>query len=139
MTQLGLVLDGARGLVGTPGRGSRPQRFSVILVEDNAARSQRRVLAGIASRRSRPEVTVRVHRIRGAQAAVIAAKSYRAGQLANSARQGGRSTVALELLDSLRLRRKRTVIVAGPAYGSNPCFVSGEVLRSPWEVRPGAR
>jgi len=142
MTQLSLVLEGARGSLSTPGRGARPLPGSVILVEDNAGRSQRRVLAGVAFRRSRPEVTIRVHRIRGAEAVVIAQKSYPAGQLPNGARQGGRSAVALELLDNLRLRRKRSVVVAGPTYGSNPCFVSGVLARGfafAVEVRPAAR
>src|SRR5437870_1981889 len=130
MTQLRLALEAGRASgTATLGGDSESHWSSVILIEDNAARSQRRVPTGIASRRSCPKVAVRVHRIQGAEVTVIAEKSYRAGELSPGAVQGGRSAIALELLDRLRHRRKGTVVVAGPTYGSNRMFLSGLLTR----------
>lgn len=110
-----------------------------ILIEDNSARAQRRAVAGITSRRVRGKITIRVHRFQNGKAGVVAEKSYRAGELAGCARRSGKATVALEMLDRLRFVRGGTVVVAGPAYGSNRWFVEGLVVRGfdfVVEVRP---
>jgi DNA-cytosine methyltransferase len=117
----------------------KPAWSNIILVEDNAARAQRRMLAGVTPRRAAADVAIRIHRVQGNKASVVAEKSYSPGALVGDGQRGGRATVALELLDSLRLRRQGTVVVAGPVYGSNRWFVKGLASRGyefAVEIRP---
>ncbi len=107
----------------------RPPRSTIILIEDDSARAQRRILAGVTSRRSSPDITIRIHRIKGGKPTVLAEQSYSTGDLAGGAREGGKADLALELLDSLRLHRSRNVIVAGASYGCNGRFLSGLISR----------
>lgn len=120
-------------------RGAEPGWSRIVLIEDDSARARRRTTAGVGSRRTPAEVTVRVHRVKGGEATVIAEKSYSGGKLSAASKRGGRAAVALELLDRLRLHRKGAVVVAGPVYGSNRLFREGLVERGyefVVEVRP---
>jgi DNA-cytosine methyltransferase len=97
------------------------------------------MLAGVTPRRAAAEVTIRIHRVQGHKTSVVAEKSYPAGALVGDGQRGGRATVALELLDSLRLRHQGTVVVAGPVYGGNRWFVKGLASRGyefAVEIRP---
>lgn len=126
----------------THGAAATPRWSRIIVIEDNSARAQRRMLVGVTPQRPRAQVTIRVHRIRATEVKVLAERSYAPGKLVGGPRRGGRAAVALELLDRLRLRRKGTVVVAGPAYGCNRWFTAGLLKRGfdfVVEVRPSTR
>ncbi len=132
----------------SPGLLSPPALFGlrrwteILLVEDNSARAQRRRVAGIAARNGSSQVTVRLHRIDAAGCELLAELTYRAGALKRRAKDGGKATVALDLLDSVRPRRGRAVVAAGPVYGCNGRFLEGLAERGldyVVEVRPGTR
>ncbi len=114
----------------------------MLLVEDNSARAQRRRIAGVAATNGVARVTVRVHRIRSAGWEILAEGTYRAGALKRRAKDGGKATVALELIDGIRSRRRGTVITAGPTYGCNASFLAGLADRGldyVVEVRPSTQ
>ena len=114
----------------------------ILLVEDNSARSQRRRIAGVAATDSSAHVAVRLHRISTAGCVVLAERVYRAGALRKRAKDGGKATVALELIDGVGRRHKRTVVAAGPVYGCNTWFLEGLAdrdLEFVVEVRPSTR
>lgn len=126
-----VLLDRSEALPGT--------WTEILLVEDNSARSERRRIAGVATTNGRAQVTVRLHRIRGATCEVLAERAYRVGTLKRRAKDGGRAAVALELIDSSRRRYDCAVVVAGPVYGCNPWFLRGLAERGldfVVEVRP---
>jgi DNA-cytosine methyltransferase len=117
-----------------------PVRWSeILLVEDNSARSERRRIAGVAATKDSAQVTVRLHRISSAGCEVLAERAYRAGALKKRAKDGGKATVALDLIDSVRVCQDGTIVVAGPVYGCNPWFLAGLAERGfdfVVEVRP---
>ncbi len=111
----------------------------ILLVEDNSARSERRRIAGVAATNSSAQVTVRLHRITSAGCEVLAKRAYRAGALKKHVKNGGKATVALDLIDSVRGHHNGTVVAAGPVYGCNPWFLAGLAERGfdfVVEVRP---
>lgn len=82
-------------------------------------------MAGVGPRRRQPPVSIRVHRIRGAQTTVLAEESYGSKRTSPNTRRDGRAGLALQMLDALRLHRERTVVVAGPTYGCSQAFRRG--------------
>jgi DNA-cytosine methyltransferase len=113
----------------------------IIVIEDDQARAHRRVAAGVESRRTPADVTIRVHRVQGRKLQTIAKKSYSPGDTAPSKRQRGKAAEALRLLDRLRLHRPGAIVVAGPSYGTNHVFVTGLTERGydfVVEVRPAS-
>lgn len=111
----------------------------ILLVEDNSARSARRRIAGVAATNGSAQVTVRLHRISSAGCEVLAERAYRAGALKKRAKHGGKATVALDLIDSVRGRHHGAVVAAGPVYGCNTWFLAGLAQRGldfVVEVRP---
>ena len=69
--------------------GAEPGWSRIVLIEDDSARARRRTTAGVGSRRTPAEVTVRVHRVKGGEATVIAEKSYSGGKLSAASKRGG--------------------------------------------------
>jgi DNA-cytosine methyltransferase len=119
--------------------GPEPGWSRIVLIEDDSARARRRAPAGLVARRTAPEISIRVHRVKGGVATVVAEKSYSTRALGAASKPGVRTATALELLDRLRLHRKGAVVVAGPAYGSNRGFLVGLIERGfefVVEVRP---
>jgi DNA-cytosine methyltransferase len=94
----------------------------LLLLEDNSARAQRRRTAGVRALSTR-EVVLRVHRIRTNRISIAGESAYSPGTLGELARIGGRATIALDLLDSIRASRRDTIIVAGPRYGGSQWFI----------------
>jgi DNA-cytosine methyltransferase len=93
----------------------------------------------VAATNGSARVTVRLHRISRAGCEVLAERAYRAGALKKRAKDGGKATVALQLIDSVCARRSRPVVAAGPVYGSNTWFLAGLAERGldyVVEVRP---
>lgn len=119
-----------------------PEQWNeILLVEDNSARAKRRRVVGVAPANFDTQVTVRLHRINASGCKVLAEKTYRAGALRESVKDGGKASVALELIDSVRLRRGSTVVAAGSAFGCNTRFLAGladRALASVVELRPGS-
>lgn len=114
----------------------------ILLVEDDSARAHRRRIAGIATTSGHPQVVVRLHRISSAGCELLAEQTYRAGALKRRTKDGGKATVALQLLDRVLPRRGRSVVAAGPAYGCNASFLAGLEERGldyVVEVRPSTR
>ncbi len=120
-----------------------PQRWSeILLVEDNSARAQRRQIPGVAPGSGSSQVAMRLHRISAAGCELLAERTYRAGALKRGAKNGGKATIALELIDGVRPRRSATVIAAGPVYGCNSRFLAGLADRGfdyVVEVRPSSQ
>lgn len=111
----------------------------ILLVEDNAARSERIRIAGVAAKSGNAQVTVRVHSISSSGCEVLAEHAHRAGVLKKRAKDGGRAIAALQLIDGVRVGRRRAVVAAGPVYGSNTWFLKGLAERGfdfVVEVRP---
>ena len=123
----------------TPLDGSGPDR-ETFLVEDNAARAERRTFLQSGRAGAKAPIVVRLHRICDDRAQLIAELAYPPGSLKH--RSGGRATLALSLLDEIAPSICRPLIVAGSAYGSNRTFLR-EVLARKFdlvmEVRPSLR
>ncbi|HEY6344400.1 MAG TPA: DNA cytosine methyltransferase [Bryobacteraceae bacterium] len=119
-----------------------PEQWNdILLVEDNSARAKRRRVVGVAPANFNTQVTVRLHRINASGCKVLAEKTYRAGALKASVKDGGKASVALELIDSVRLRGGSTVVAAGSAFGCNTRFLAGladRTLDSVVELRPSS-
>lgn len=115
----------------------RASGFSeVLLVEDNAAASERHIDVGVAVDGDQSIITVRVHRFNGGDRELAASKSYRAG--AQRGQRNGRINFALHLLQKANPGRG-SVVVAGTSYGSAGVFVDSLAnLRVPFvvEIRP---
>lgn len=99
---------------------SQPWR-EILLIEDNSARVHRK--SGNGQRRPGVPVKLSVHRINAQGCALIKAQSYRPGTLSRRFGKRGRAALALELLSAIRIT-ERTLIVAGPVYGTNPDFTA---------------
>jgi DNA-cytosine methyltransferase len=109
----------------------------IVVVEDNAARSNRRSVAGLTRPGATPHVLVRLHQVGASGPAILEERGYRTG----SRHKGGRRVaIALAMIDHLREMRKTPfVIVAGTTYGTNRLFVAGLVSRGlnfATEIRP---
>lgn len=112
----------------------------ILVVEDNAARSQRRSLAGVTRPGTAPRVVVRVHRVGKKGPRVLVERAYRTG----TRRAGGRRVaLALTMIDQAReTRRNPFLVVAGATYGSNQLFLAGLIERGldfATEIRPSTR
>src|SRR5260221_14070831 len=79
--------------------GSSPWA-QILLLEDNSARAQRRKTAGLR-RRTSNDVVIRFHRIRSNGISLIAERTYSPGTLGALVESGGKTTLALNLLDSM--------------------------------------
>ncbi len=99
----------------------------VLLLEDNSARAQRRRTAGIRTAVSR-DVLLRLHRITSGGVAVVGEKTYSSSSLGKTAESRTKINLALDLLDSVRVRSKESLIVTGTRYGGSQIFTS-ELLR----------
>jgi DNA-cytosine methyltransferase len=97
----------------------------ILLVEDNSARAQRRRVIGVASSNGDTQVTVRLHRISAGGRKVLAERTYRVGALRERVKDGGKASVALEMIDGVRPRRGGTVVAAGSVFGCNAWFLAG--------------
>jgi DNA-cytosine methyltransferase len=106
--------------------GSSPWS-QILLLEDNAARAQRRKTAGLR-RRFSADVVVRFHSIGANGVSIVAERTYSPGTLGDLFESGGRTTLALNLLDSMKFFPKETLVVAGARYGGNQLF-TGELSR----------
>ena len=93
----------------------------ILLLEDNSARANRRSAAGFR-RPPDSDVVLRFHRIENDAVSVAGESAYAPGTLGNSGARGGRSTLALQLLDSIGAYPQETLVVAGPNYGGNQRF-----------------
>jgi DNA-cytosine methyltransferase len=108
----------------------------ILLIEDNAARAERRVHAGVATHRGKARVYVSLHRVTSDGCRLIGERAYRAGF---DRKRSVRAAAALKLVDSVRILRPHTVVVAGAAYGSNSWFLAqlaARHLKFVVEVRP---
>lgn len=94
---------------------------SLLLVEDNAARSERRVWEAKGSGRRPAPIVVRVHRVTKKTVELVSETTYKSGFLGQTE---GRSSIAFKLLDEAQQSFHSSVIVAGAAYGSNRTFIT---------------
>lgn len=99
----------------------------VLLIEDNAARSERRTSEIHGGKGRNAPVTVRLHKILGKGAEVLSEKSYKPGFLRR--KPAGRAPIALQLLDRAGRLRRDSLVVAGGVYGSNRAFLDGVLER----------
>lgn len=120
-----------------------PDRWrEILLIEDDSACAHRRETVGAAPSNGSTRVTVRLHRISSAGWKIVAERTYQPGSLRERSRGGGRATVALELIDRVRLRRSRVVVATGSAFGCNTSFLAGLLDRGldcVVEVRPSTQ
>ncbi len=99
----------------------------IIVVEDNAARAERRRLPGVTTFKTGRRVRVCVHRVSAADVVLLAEASYKPGN--GKGKNKRKAALALKLIDRVRQRLRQPVVVAGPAYGSNRFFVDGILER----------
>jgi len=99
----------------------------VIVVEDNAARAERRRLPGVTTFKTGRRVRLRVHRVGATDVVLLAEASYKPGN--GKGKNKRKAALALKLIDKVRQRLRHPVVVAGPAYGSNRFFVDGILER----------
>lgn len=108
----------------------------ILLIEDNSARLHRRSGNG----RRAHAVKISIHRIDSRGCTIISEQSYSPGTLARKFGREGRAGLALKLLDALKIST-RTLVVAGPTYGTNADFTAGLSTRGlayAVEIRPTA-
>jgi DNA-cytosine methyltransferase len=110
---------------------------AIFVVEDNAARAQRRSEAGVTRPGASPLVLVRLHRLALSGPALLEQRGYRTGSRQES---GRRVAIALALLDCARKAfRTPMLVVAGTTFGSNRLFLEGLIERGldfAAEIRP---
>lgn len=94
----------------------------ILLLEDNATAAERRRHAGVGSKDAGQTITVRVHRINGAQKVVAARRTYEAGSMRS--KRSARLEAAAGLLDRAAADDADAVVVAGTSYGSARAFLS---------------
>lgn len=114
---------------------------AIYLVEDNAARAERRQVEGLPKTRGASDVVLRVHRITEAGVCTVAEKRYAPGNVGSAPARTGRAALALALLDDLTLSAK-PLVVAGSEYGSSRGFLAGledRGLDAILEIRPGSK
>lgn len=92
----------------------------MLLLEDDAARANRKKTAGVGKASAR-DIVLRLHRIGLQTVSVAGERAYSPGTLGKI--RGGRATLAVNLLDSLRVSPAETLIVAGSGYGGNQLFI----------------
>lgn len=92
---------------------------SVLLLEDNSSSAERQNTPGVG--RGARTITVRVHRVNGHGIELVGRNRYRSGELRG--RPGGRTGFALSLLLRATKSPRRTIVVAGAAYGGQARFV----------------
>ncbi|MBI4502888.1 MAG: DNA (cytosine-5-)-methyltransferase [Gemmatimonadetes bacterium] len=83
-----------------------------------------------------------MHRISATACKLLAETTYHPGALKRRAKNRGKASIALELLDTLRRRWHDSVVVAGPSYGCNARFLAGLGKRNldfAVEVRPSTQ
>jgi DNA-cytosine methyltransferase len=125
-------------------KGGQPQPGSwnrILLIEDNAARSERRTVAGVRSKDSLPPVFVRLHEINGSMY-VKELKKSQIGSPKRGLRKATRSDLALALLKKAKANGKPQVVVAGSTYACNSDFqtaISQRKLDFVGELRPSTR
>lgn len=106
---------------------------TIVLVEDDSARAQRRGAKGVSDRADR--VLIRLHCIGPKGAFIAAEQSYVPGSSRNGASL--RADLALELIDDFA--PVGSVVVCGPQYGTNARFLEGltdRCLNAVVEIRP---
>jgi DNA-cytosine methyltransferase len=112
---------------------------AIVVVEDNAARAQRRSEAGVTRPGANPLVLVRLHRLSSSGPTLLEQRGYRTG----SRQEGRRVAIALDLLDCARKAfRAPMLVVAGTTFGSNRLFLEGLIQRGldfATEIRPSTR
>ncbi len=104
----------------------------ILLIEDNAARAERRRAGGEAM-----PVVVRLHIIENNDVVVLAESIYKSGSLKE--KMSSRGAVALKLLDDAKPLPRGGLLVAGTAYGSNRGFLRAVLdrrLNAIVEIRP---
>jgi DNA-cytosine methyltransferase len=122
--------DGERTLI-SRSQFSLPESSAwkqILLLEDNSARALRRKTAGVTTV-SGSDVIVRFHRIGPHGISIAGENAYSPGKLSERVGVGGRTTLALELLDSIRASTRQSIVVAGPRYGGNQAFTNELKLR----------
>ncbi len=102
-------------------RRRRSRNWQIVLIEDNAARSERRTVPGVRSNGSLPPVVVRLHEISGeAEAKELKKASIDHGT--GRSPKTTRSDLALRLLKALPANERSRLIVAGPTYACSRAF-----------------
>ena len=117
-----------------------PEQSSIVVVEDNTARSNRRSETGVTRPGASPLVLVKLHRVAISGPTVIEQRGYRIGTRHES---GRRMAIALAMIDRARnSRQPGFVLVAGARYGSNSRFLAALIERRldfATEIRPTTR
>lgn len=120
--------------------GRAAKSKSVLVVEDNAARSNRRPVAGLTRARSTPFILVRLHKVATLGPVLLAQHAYRTG---GRQRGGRRVPLALGMIDkAVGNGTENHLVVAGATYGSNQLFLKGLIERDldfATEIRPSTR
>jgi DNA-cytosine methyltransferase len=109
------------------GRFAEKRQVPILLVEDNAQRSERQTSEIHSGDGRKAPVVVRLHKILGRDVEVISETSYKPGFLPRH--PAGKSSIAFQLLDAAGKVRCRPVVVAGVTYGSNRAFLKGILER----------
>ena len=111
----------------------------ILLLEDNKSTAERRESATGRALDSRPEITVRLHRINGVDSGVIGGRNYEVGDVRS--RRDARLDIVLDLLAGASATGAKTVVVAGTSFGSSKAFLAAlRDLKLPFvvEIRPSA-
>lgn len=116
-------------------------RFDEILfLEDNRSTAERLGPSKEGAAGSSPAITVRLHRINGAQSRIIGSKTYDMDECRSRPR--ARVDLVLELLNGATHKGPRPVLVAGTSFGSSKPFLAALCdLKLPFvvEIPPGRR
>lgn len=120
---------------------SHTGRFDeILLLEDNKSTAERRESANGRRSDSRPDITVRLHRINGVHNGVIGGTNYEAEEIRS--RRNARLDIVLNLLSGAFSPEAKTVVVAGTSFGSSKPFLAAlRELELPFvvEIRPSER
>lgn len=93
----------------------------ILLLEDNATVAERRRVAGVGSKYTGLNITVRVHSLNGTGKLVVARKTYEAGSMRS--KRSARIELATGLISRAAQRGIAPVVVAGTSYGSAAAFL----------------
>jgi DNA-cytosine methyltransferase len=97
---------------------------AIYVVEDNSKRASRRQAQGLPRARGASDVVLRIHEVTRGGVSTVMETRYLPGRTRAVRAKHVRAALTLSLLDELE-PRERSVVVAGPNYGSSAWFRSG--------------
>ena len=108
---------------------SQSKLGTILLVEDDRARSHRRKVLGLQRSQPRPKVTVRVHEIVEGEWKAVCGEAQVSGPQTGTGKRAHKQEIALHLLSRCDRQGREPIVVADASYGSSSAFIASLIKR----------